>query len=30
LTRLQTHLEPFRKLVEIAELNRAVGSMKGT
>ncbi|MFI7011690.1 hypothetical protein [Streptomyces sp. NPDC050145] len=29
LTRLQTHLEPFRKLVEIAELNRAVGSMKG-
>ncbi|WP_406104701.1 helix-turn-helix transcriptional regulator [Streptomyces sp. NBC_01003] len=30
LTRLQTHLEPFRKLVEIAELNRVVGSMKGT
>ncbi|MGW6476688.1 hypothetical protein ACWGDS_01805 [Streptomyces sp. NPDC055059] len=30
LTRLQTHLEPFRKLVEIAELNRSVGSMKGT
>ncbi|MET7924193.1 helix-turn-helix transcriptional regulator [Streptomyces sp. NPDC005349] len=30
LTRLQTHLVPFSKLVEIAELNRAVGSMKGT
>ncbi|MGD6753822.1 hypothetical protein [Streptomyces sp. BH105] len=30
LTRLQTHLVPFRKLVEIAELNRAVGSMKAT
>ncbi|MFF3491146.1 hypothetical protein ACFYWS_07325 [Streptomyces sp. NPDC002795] len=30
LTRLQTHLVPFKKLVEIAELNRAVGSMKGT
>ncbi|MFF1563799.1 hypothetical protein ACFVY1_09765 [Streptomyces sp. NPDC058293] len=30
LTRLQAHLAPFRKLVEVAELNRAVGSMKGT
>ncbi|KIZ13696.1 hypothetical protein SNA_37455 [Streptomyces natalensis ATCC 27448] len=30
LSRLQTHLEPFRKLVEIAEFNRVVGTMKGT
>lgn len=30
LTRLQTHLAPFRKLVEIAELSRAVRRMKGT
>ncbi|MEV1022277.1 helix-turn-helix transcriptional regulator [Streptomyces sp. NPDC050264] len=30
LTRLQTHLTPFRKLVEVAEFNRALGSMRGT
>ncbi|MFI2076566.1 hypothetical protein [Streptomyces triculaminicus] len=29
LGRLQAHLEPWRKLVEIAELNRLLGSMKG-
>ncbi len=30
LGRLQSHLAPWRKLVEIAELNRLVGTMKGT
>ncbi|MGX8907353.1 hypothetical protein ACR820_19420 [Streptomyces netropsis] len=30
LSRLQTHLTPWRKLVEIADLNRLLGSMKGT
>ncbi|QSY50198.1 MULTISPECIES: hypothetical protein [Streptomyces] len=29
LGRLQAHLTPWRKLVEIAELNRLLGSMKG-
>ncbi|MGD3107559.1 helix-turn-helix domain-containing protein [Streptomyces sp. YGL11-2] len=28
LTRLQTHLSPFRKLVEVAELSRTLGTMK--
>ncbi|MEU1822622.1 helix-turn-helix transcriptional regulator [Streptomyces abikoensis] len=30
LFRLQTHLAPWRKLVEIAELNQTLGTMKGT
>ncbi|GGR40908.1 hypothetical protein GCM10010219_52600 [Streptomyces netropsis] len=30
LSRLQTYLTPWRKLVEIAELNRLLGSMKET
>lgn len=30
LSRLQSHLRPWRKLVEISELNRLLGSMRGS